>query len=57
MVTLDWRPRGVLPGVDPCNAALAANVVDLVVAQLHHNELDITARLSTLLLDGVWSEP
>jgi LacI family transcriptional regulator len=57
MVTLDWHPRGVLPGVDPCNAALAANAVDLVVAQLHRNELGIPARPSTLLLDGVWSEP
>lgn len=56
VVTLDWQPRGVLPGVDPINEAIAANAVDLVMAQLHRNERGLPARSSTLLLEGVWRE-
>ncbi len=56
IVTLDWHPHGVLPGIDPCNEAIAANAVDLVVAQLHRNERGISGHPTTLLLDGVWRE-
>lgn len=57
MVTLDWHPHGVLPGIDPCNEAIAAQAVDLVIAQLHRSELGRPAQPTTLLTDGVWREP
>ena len=56
IVTLDWHPHGVLPGIDPCNEAIAANAVDLVIAQLHRNERGISEHPTTMLLDGVWRE-
>jgi LacI family transcriptional regulator len=56
LVTLEWQPQGVLPGMDPCNEAIAANAVDLVIAQLHRNELGLPSRPTTLLLDGLWRE-
>jgi LacI family transcriptional regulator len=56
LVTLEWQPHGTLPGIDPCNDAIAANAVDLVIAQLHRNEYDLPARPITLLLDGQWRE-
>jgi LacI family transcriptional regulator len=56
MVTLDWHPGGVLPGIDPCNAAIAAQAVDLVIAQLHRSELGRPAQPTTVLTDGVWRE-
>lgn len=56
LVTLEWQPHGALPGNDPLNEAIAANAVDLVIAQLHRNELGLPARPTTLLLDGIWRE-
>jgi LacI family transcriptional regulator len=56
IVTIDWHPHGVLPGIDPCNSEIAANAVDLVIAQLHRNERGIPPRPTTLLLDGMWRE-
>ena len=56
VVTLDWHPHGVLPGIDPCNHAIVANAVDLVIAQLHRNERGIAALPTTVLLDGMWRE-
>ena len=56
MVTLEWYPHGVLPGMDSCDAELAANAVELVVAQLHHNERGAPARPVTTMLDGIWTE-
>lgn len=56
VVTLDWQPQGVLPGIDVRNEEIAANAVDLVVAQLHRNERGVPALPTTLLLDGVWRE-
>lgn len=56
LVTLEWHPHGTLPGNDPCNEAIAANAVDLVIAQLHRNEFGLPARPTTLLLDGLWRE-
>ncbi|MDF9827852.1 LacI family transcriptional regulator [Ereboglobus sp. PH5-5] len=56
VVTLEWHPRGVLPGIDPLNEKIASNALDLVVTQLQHNELGITANPATMLLEGVWVE-
>ena len=56
IVTLDWHPHGVLPGIDPCNEAIAAQAIDLVIAQLHRSELGRPAQPMTLLTDGVWRE-
>ena len=56
MVTLEWYPHGVLPGVDPCDTEVAANAVELVVAQLHRNERGAPARPVTTMLDGIWTE-
>lgn len=56
IVTLDWHPHGVLPGIDPCNEMIAANAVDIVIAQLHRNERGIASLPTTVLLDGVWRE-
>lgn len=56
VVTLDWQPAGCLAGMDVCNDLIAANAVDLVVAQLHRNERGVPAHPTTLLLDGVWRD-
>ena len=56
VVTLDWHPKGALPGMDVRNDQIAANAVDLVVAQLHRNERGIPAISTALLLDGAWRE-
>lgn len=49
-------PRAGLPGIDMREDLLAANAVDLVVAQLHRNERGVPAHPTTLLLEGVWKE-
>ncbi|MGH7959399.1 MAG: LacI family DNA-binding transcriptional regulator, partial [Opitutaceae bacterium] len=46
IVTLDWQPRGMFPGVDVMNDQIAASAVDLVVAQLHRNDRGIPAQPS-----------
>ncbi len=56
IVTLDWYPHGVLPGVDPVNDDLAAKAVDLVVDQLHRNDYGLPARPTMMLREGVWRE-
>ena len=56
LVTLEWHPHGALPGIDPCNEAIAANAVDLVIAQLHRNEFGLPTRPTTVLHDGIWRE-
>ncbi|MBE7539996.1 MAG: LacI family DNA-binding transcriptional regulator [Opitutaceae bacterium] len=56
IVTLDWHPHGVLPGIDPCNEVIASNAVDLVIAQLHRNECGVAPLPTTVLLDGEWRE-
>lgn len=56
IVTLDWHPHGVLPGIDPCNEVIASHAVDLVIAQLHRHESGVVPHPTTLLLDGVWRE-
>ncbi|MBP8257426.1 MAG: LacI family DNA-binding transcriptional regulator [Opitutaceae bacterium] len=56
IVTLDWHPHGVLPGIDPRNDVIVSNAVDLVIAQLHRNECGLASLPTTLLLDGVWRE-
>ena len=56
MVTLEWHPHGVLPGVDQRLTEIAANAVDLVMAQLHRNERGAPAHPVTMMLDGIWTE-
>ena len=56
VVTLDWQPRGMLPGIDVMNDQIAASAVDLVVAQLHRNERGVPAHPTSLLLEGTWRE-
>lgn len=56
IVTLDWYPDGILPGVDPTYGELAERAVDLVVEQLHNNERGVPARPRIMLFDGVWRE-
>lgn len=56
LVTLEWHPHGALPGMDPGNEDIAANAIDLIVAQLHRNEFGLPAHPTTVLLDGSWRE-
>jgi len=56
VVTLDWQPRGAVPGMNVCNDAIAASAVDLVVAQLHRSERGVPQHPTSLLLDGTWCE-
>jgi LacI family transcriptional regulator len=56
LVTLEWHPHGALPGMDPGNEDIAANAIDLVVAQLHRNEFGLPVHPTTVLLDGSWRE-
>jgi LacI family transcriptional regulator len=56
VVTLDWQPDGALPGMDVGNDIIAANAVELVVAQLHRNERGVPAHPATHLIEGVWRE-
>ncbi|WP_438481224.1 LacI family DNA-binding transcriptional regulator [Oleiharenicola lentus] len=56
LVTLDWYPFGVLPGIDPGNGELAAKAVDLVVEQLHTNTLGLPAQPANLLVEGIWRD-
>lgn len=57
IVTLDWYPHGVLPGIDPMYGELSARAVDLVVEQLHRNSLGIPQLPMNVLAEGVWREP
>jgi LacI family transcriptional regulator len=56
VITLDWHPHGVLPGVELCSEVIATNAVDLVIAHLHRNERGIVSHPTMILLDGVWRE-
>lgn len=56
VVTLDWQPAGALPGMDVCNDIIAANAVDIVVAQLHRNERGVPEHPATHLIEGIWRE-
>lgn len=56
IVTLDWYPHGVLPGIDPTYSLLAEKALDLVVAQLHANERGIPERPRITLFEGLWRE-
>ncbi len=56
IVTLDWQPIGALPGMDVCNAEIAASAVDQVVAQLHRHDHGVPHHPTSLLLDGIWRE-
>lgn len=55
MATLHWDGRaGGPPGIDQCHGHIAANAVDLVVAQLHNNEIGLPAFPRTILFTGRW---
>lgn len=56
IVTLDWYPYGVLPGIDPGNGDLAAKAVDLVVEQLHTNTLGLPTHPASMLVEGIWRD-
>ncbi len=56
VITLDWHPHGVLPGVALCSEVIATNAVDLVIAHLHRNERGIVSHPTMILLDGEWRE-
>lgn len=56
IVTLDWYPYGVLPGIDPGNGSLAARAVDLVVEQLHTNTRGLPTPPANMLVEGVWRD-
>lgn len=52
---LDWMPDfGNCAGLVQNVHAVAANAVDLVVEQLHHNERGIPKQAKTLLIKGTW---
>lgn len=55
MVTLD-RPGPGLPGIDTQGGEIAANAVDLVIAQLHRNERGVPASALSVLEEGTWRE-
>lgn len=55
MVTLD-RPEPGLPGINTQNGQLAANAVDLVIAQLHRNERGVPKNPLSVLLEGEWED-
>lgn len=53
----DWRPNCEgLPGVDHCEAEIAASAVDLVVMQLQRNQLGPPAVPHMLSFPGIWRE-
>lgn len=55
MVTLD-RPVPGLPGINTQDGGIAANAVDLVIAQLHRNERGVPTIPLTVLPEGVWQD-
>ncbi len=55
MVTLD-RPEPGLPGINTQEGQIAANAVDLVVAQLHRNERGVPVSPTSVLLEGEWED-
>lgn len=55
MVTLD-RPEPGLPGINTQDGGIAANAVDLVIAQLHRNERGVPAIPLTVLPEGEWRD-
>ncbi|MET0262619.1 MAG: LacI family DNA-binding transcriptional regulator [Rariglobus sp.] len=55
MVTLD-RPEPGLPGINTQEGLIAANAVDLVIAQLHRNERGVPAIPLSVLPEGMWED-
>ncbi|CAM3161963.1 LacI family DNA-binding transcriptional regulator [Rariglobus hedericola] len=55
MVTVD-RPEPGLPGINTQNGAIAADAVDLVIAQLHRNERGVPVSPISVLPEGVWED-
>ena len=56
VVTLDWRGRSGLAGVDQGYETIAGHAVDLVVAQLQRNERGLPETPRALLFPGRWVE-
>ncbi|MDF9825964.1 LacI family transcriptional regulator [Ereboglobus sp. PH5-10] len=56
IITLEWHPQGVLSGVNLRNDELAANAVDMVVAQMHANNLGVPECPVSMLMDGIWKD-
>jgi LacI family transcriptional regulator len=55
IVTLE-SPDANLPGVELCEEEIAAQAVDLTVAQLHRNERGAPAFPATVLFEGRWRD-
>ncbi|MBC8010450.1 MAG: hypothetical protein H7067_10170 [Burkholderiales bacterium] len=53
-VLLDWRAGEGASGIDQGYDAIAASAVDLVVAQLSHNERGLPDPPQMLLFPGRW---
>lgn len=56
-VLLDWRPGDAAAGIEQAYDLVAANAVDLVVAQLQRNERGLPDPARTLYFPGRWREP
>jgi LacI family transcriptional regulator len=55
VIFLDWvRNRWGFGGINQCPKVIAANAVDLVVSQLHHNERGVPENVKILLSAGRW---
>ena len=54
VVTLDWRARSGVDGVDQGYEVIAGHAVDLVVAQLQRNERGLPETPRALLFPGRW---
>jgi hypothetical protein len=56
VVTLNWRARSEIAGVDQGYEIIAGHAVDLVVAQLQSNEPGLPEAPRALLFPGRWVE-
>lgn len=55
VILLDWHPNPQgYPGVDVCEDLIAANAIDMVVAQLQRNERGVPEHVKILHLPGTW---
>jgi DNA-binding LacI/PurR family transcriptional regulator len=55
LVTLSWNPQHPqTPGIDQRSADIGRAAIDLLAAQLHHNERGIPDCAKTLMIEGRW---
>lgn len=55
--TLDWDPtQPEIAGIEQMHARVGAAAVDLVVGQLHRNEIGIPANVQGSLIEGEWHD-